>query len=546
MVVEHKGTQFRVVWQGGSVGWWEDTPSNRKAMVVFLRSMRDELGKRKFTLAELAQVVGSENRQAAHQHMEGFRESGGDMLGYLSRKRKVAGEVVAAVEEELREDLWISLEELARRVNVRLGREDLTGKNMAAALEQVSGRELWSLFMGKVERGKAHFKESYVLDRLFSLALGGAEGGCPGGGVEVGVLGSLEEGTEPIGCVGCGEREELGEREQEMAEALLEGREEGVSKEEVSSLWEGVLGVMVWAYVLYMQGISMSVIGGWLGRDKSTICRWLSLVGSMGRSWMEDLKVAFSGQASIDEKWVKIAGVWWYLFAAVDCVTGYPLHVALYPSNSGIYCKLFLLELKRKGYIPKAIITDGWDAYIQAIASVFPQAEHLLCRFHLIRSVFRRLRKAGVWKEEVWQLVGQLFRTPDKRTVRRRVEKLCGVVDSLGVGDVVSGLVRKLPQVIGAVGSTWRPSTSNAVEGFFRAFDRFYRIKGPFCDVESAQKHVQLFVLWYAFSLGASGQACPLEKAGGVVADIPFYHLINRPNVLLLRDRMAPHYRLAA
>ena len=39
MVVERKGTQFRVVWQGGSVGWWEDTASNRKATVVFLRAI---------------------------------------------------------------------------------------------------------------------------------------------------------------------------------------------------------------------------------------------------------------------------------------------------------------------------------------------------------------------------------------------------------------------------------------------------------------------------------------------------------------------------
>ena len=248
----------------------------------------------------------------------------------------------------------------------------------------------------------------------------------------------------------------------------------------------------------------------------------------------------------MDEKWIKIGGVWWYLFAAVDCVSGYPLHVALYPSNRGAYCKLFLLEVRRLGYVPKVVITDGWDAYIQAIESVFPQAEHLLCRFHVLRSVFRRLRKEGVWDGEVWKQAGKLFQTPDKRTVRRRVDRLQVLVEGLGVGGVVGGLVSKLPQVLPGVGSTWRPSTTNSVEGFFGAFDQFYEVKGPFRDVASAQKHLRLFMLAYVFGGGAQGQACPLEQAGQAVGKLPLYHLLNRPNVALLRQQMTPVYREAA
>jgi hypothetical protein len=55
-----------------------------------------------------------------------------------------------------------------------------------------------------------------------------------------------------------------------------------------------------------------------------------------------------------------------------------------------------------------------------------------------------------------------------------------------------------------------------------------------------------LFVLWHIFAVGASGQACPLEKAGGSVGKIPLYHLINCPNVLMLRKQMAHTYGLAA
>ena len=540
MGVERKATQFRVVTQGFSTAWWEDTPSNRKAMVVFLRSLEDESGHALFTYAALAEVVGSSNRQAAHGIVGEFEDRGEDLRGFLERKRKVDGEVVLAVEAELEADVWVGMEALAARVNGRLGREDLTASNMATALEQVSGGKVRRWFLRVVARGEAHYKEGYLLDRLFGWVSAGEVGEVEGLGVAEEAWVSLEQATEAIGEQGW----ELGDQVQQAEEQLLERQE--VSKEQLSSLWEGRLGWMVWAFVLYVHGVSMGVIGGWLGVHKSTVCRWLSQVAGLGWSWVKEQKVAFSGQLSADEKWVKIGGVWWYLFAAVDCVTGYPLHVALYPSNSGLYCKLFLLEVKRLGYIPKVVITDGWDGYLGAISEVFPQAEHLLCRFHLLRSVFRRFRQAGVQDRVVWKLAGKLFQTKDKRTVVRRGAKLRSLVEGLGLGEVVSGLVSKLPQVLSAVGSTWRPSTTNAAERFFGVFDRFYLVKGPFCDLASAKKHLQLFVLGYLLRGGAKGQACPLERAGGKVEALPLYHLLNRPKVRMLRERMAQEYRQAA
>jgi len=424
MLVERKDTQFRVVAQGFSTDWWKDTPANRKAVVVILRSLRDRLGKPLFSYDQLAQVSESPNRQAAQNYMEEFEGCGGDMGDFLIRKRKVDGEVVAAVEVEFRGDLWVGMEALAERVNSRLGREDLTASNMATALDQVPGRRVRQWFLRMVVRGEAHFKEGDVVRRLFGWVCSGM--GKETLGISEEVWASLAEATEPLGA------EELALRDQDVQvqERLL--AEQEVTGEGLASLWESALGWVILAFALYMQGVSLSVIGGWLGVDKSTVCRWFSHLGPVCWSWVQSQKVAFSGKVEADEKWIKIAGVWGYLFAAVDAVTGYPLHLALYPSDSGSYCKLFLLELKQLGYAPVVIIPDGWNAYLRAISEVFPQAEHLLCRFHVLRSVFRRLRKAGVWESKVWKAVGKLFRTRDKRTVRRRVARLCGVVEGLG------------------------------------------------------------------------------------------------------------------
>ena len=56
--------------------------------------------------------------------------------------------------------------------------------------------------------------------------------------------------------------------------------------------------------------------------------------------------------------------------------------MAILPSTATPSGALLLWQRKARGYPPKVILTDGWDAYVQAMASVFPNAQHRLCRFH--------------------------------------------------------------------------------------------------------------------------------------------------------------------
>ena len=70
--------RFTAEWQGHFTISLPDTPSNRKAILVFLRSLHDSSGKRLFTFQELSVLFGSNNRQASSQHMEDFRDCGCD------------------------------------------------------------------------------------------------------------------------------------------------------------------------------------------------------------------------------------------------------------------------------------------------------------------------------------------------------------------------------------------------------------------------------------------------------------------------------------
>jgi hypothetical protein len=189
------------------------------------------------------------------------------------------------------------------------------------------------------------------------------------------------------------------------------------------------------------------------------------------------------------------------------------------------------------------------------MAQVFPHAQHLLCRLHALRAAFRRLRvhvPSGTARR-VWADTRKaLCRTPSKRTGQRRMPTLQAEAQDSPAPAVVTRLLAKLPQLLPAGGSTWRPTTSHAAERFLGAFARFYRCKGPFQNVASAHKHVALFMLGSVFETFAAEAAaerqgrCPLQLAGYEVGPIPIFPRLNRPHPSRLRQAIAAGYDMAA
>lgn len=428
----------------------------------------------------------------------------------------------------------------------------LSEQNIRTAGHQVGFLGVQQVLRRQLAEGDVHYQEPVLLEALFDLADAGAQAQAAEA-LLVHPLADLVESVSPSGI----EQESLAAPADAsvtaLEDALLHGE---VSPSKLAQLWEGATGAILLAFILYYHGLSLEVIGRFFGVHKTTVMRWLSPLAQV--NWQGAVQQGtrfFSGTVAVDEKWIKIAGLWWYLFVAVDHVSGLPLHVALLPSNATPYCELFLLQLKALGYRPKVIITDGWDAYVRAIARVFPNAQHLLCRFHALRAAFRRLRAhvpSGKARRRWADKLTGLFRTPSKRTVRRRLDTLQAEAQASPAQAVVTRLLAKLPQLLPAVGSTWRPTTSNAAERFLGAFERFYRAKGPFQNLASAQKHVALFMLGYVFeTFSAEATAerqgrCPLQVAGYEVGAIPLFHVLNRPNPARLRQAIAAGYDLAA
>jgi transposase-like protein len=428
----------------------------------------------------------------------------------------------------------------------------LSEPNIRTAGHQVGFLGVQQVLRRQLAEGAAHYQEPVVWEALWEMADAGAHAQAA---QTLPVL-SLPDALESVLPCGVEPAPMAVPTEASVAaleQTLLQGE---VSPSKLAQLWDGTTGAILLAFILYYHGLSLEVIGRCFGVHKTPGMRWLSPLAQINwQAAVQKSKRLFSGIVAVDEKWIKIAGVWGYLFVAVDHVSGFPLHVALLPSNATPYCVLFLLQLKALGYHPNVIITDGWDADVKAIARVVPNAQHLLCRFHALRAAFRRLRKQvpnGTARRRWADPLKGLFRTPSKRTVHRRLERLQAEAQDSPAQAVVARLLAKVPQLLPAVGSTWRPTTSNAAERFLGAFDRFYRAKGPFQHLASAHKHVDLFMLGYVFETFSAEAAaerqgrCPLQTAGYEVGAIPLFHLLNRPNPSRLRQAIAAGYDLAA
>jgi transposase-like protein len=536
--------------------WFElpDTWSNRRGAMILLRGLHRRDGWPLVTYEHLAQELGYTDRRNVHNFWAEFEACGRDLGAFIQRRKKVDAEVVARCEQIWKaHPLWSCAQVLAefrRRWPEQGG--GLSEQNMRTAGHQVGFLGVQQVLRRQLAEGEAHYKEPVVLEALFELANAGAQARA----AEALPVLCLPECLESVSPCDAKQEPMAAAADASVAvleETLLQGE---VSPSKLAELWEGATGAILLAFILYYHGLSLEVIGRFFGVHKTTVMRWLSPLAQMNwQGAVQQGRRFFSGTVAVDEKWVKIAGLWWYLFVAVDHVSGLPLHVALLPSNATPYCELFLLQLKALGYRPKVIITDGWDAYVTAIARVFCNAQHLLCRFHALRAAFRRLRKQlprGKTRRRWAEQLKGLFRTPSKRTVRRRLDKLQAEARDNPLHAVVVRLLAKLPQLLPAVGSTWRPTTSNAAERFLGAFDRFYRAKGPFQNLASAHKHVALFMLGYVFetfSAEASAKRqgrCPLQVAGYEIGAIPLFHVLNRPNPSRLRQAIAAGYDMAA
>lgn len=498
---------------------------NKKLCLIFLRMWTDlESGKAIYTYQQIADAFGYADRRNVHNFWQEFMECEGKFLDFLLRKRKVDSTVVDAVSEQLQLNIPSSLAQLCAVTNERLGRSDLTVANIRTALEQIPCTVIRNEIVSKWEEGSFHPREEVILEETLA-ALEGEENS--------GQRGRVQEVLSKVGIKpGDDHQDEV--VQQGQWEALSDLLKPDLPVSDISER----IRQMVFALNLYYWNVPLSRIGLWLGVSKSTVYGWV--IGLTQALWaVISVWLVSRVKAShiyIDEKWLKIQGKWHYWFVALDQATGLPILGHLLPTRTKWACRWFLIKLKRMGKYPLMIITDGLAAYVSSIAKTFSQAKHVLCVFHHQQGVSRWVKQhlsalKASRAEQVKKKMKRVIQTQDVRTVKRRLKKL-EAENAAHKWDISSWIAltwKNLTALIPALRSNSYPKTTNAIERFFRAFQRFYKTRGGFHSVVSAKRELILFLVVYLFTQQTKTRKAPIETIVPEARRMPLYRLLNYP-----------------
>ncbi len=448
-------------------------------------------------------MVGRANRPAARQHLEDCRQCGEDVRALVLRQRKVDAPVVEAVWAELLHTPLAGPTALVSRVNAPLGRQDLTAANVESALEQISCVPVLRTRRRQLAAGQVHDQAAALLtEMLESLAL-----------------------PVPLPAGGSVPPADRGMRLADPpALAALVTPDLPLAQVPGSLCW------LTFRMTLCYWNGPLSVLGRWCGVHKTTILRWVLGLALAWWPLMQQWLVegVNAHRVYVDEQWRKIRGRWQYWFVVLDVAPELPVLAALLPSRSPWACRGLGRQLRLLKNVPQVIITDGLQAY----ASLVPGATHVWCRVHQQQGVTHWWQRHCATEAEInarQPVMTQVLQTRDQRTVRRRLARLKERAAELGITPWVAGVEEKLPQLICRVGSVRVPSTTKAIERFFRAFQRFYRTRGGFHSVLSAKRERLLFWVVYVFTQHATTGQAPIETILPEARRMPLSRVINDP-----------------
>jgi hypothetical protein len=118
------------------------------------------------------------------------------------------------------------------------------------------------------------------------------------------------------------------------------------------------------------------------------------------------------------------------LLVATDPLGDFPVAFALVGANDQDHMRRFLQNLKNGGLVAKVIVTDGSNLYPKLLAELWPEAQHQLCVFHVLKDInacvldaLRRLRRQLAAQGKPQRRRGRLSKAQQRARTRSGATK---------------------------------------------------------------------------------------------------------------------------
>ena len=438
---------------------FQNSDENQKALFVFLRSLSSpETGKALFTHQQIADAFGKKDRRDIDNFVRDFRKHDGDFLKYLSRKNTKKAHLLPVIERQVLEAPLLSPAEHYRVFCESSPQERLCEQTFRRYMNEISVTKILQRVRGLgFNKDQSLDVRRYLQELLDLPSLSRVK--------RKEVLECFAE-VEPLSMSQA--RRKPGER---LPDPCVESK---------------LLSV-----VLYACGLSQQMLALLFGVGKTSIHNWIYSVCTEELDWqiMRDI-ARWSGQVSVDEKWVKIDGVWHFVLCAVDSVSGFPLLMDVYPTLDTVSWTLFFKRFKALYGVPKLILSDGSQALAAARKKVFSAVRHQLCKFHKLKNLMKRLQQSieePKLLKRCQRLAKRIFSNTwvsSRKAAAQRLRKLAGEQVASYIDEHILACWRHLTMSL----------TSNVSERFNRKIEQAVSARYGIPSVESAR--VILRSLW--------------------------------------------------
>jgi len=420
-----------------------------KLWAIILRFFINRNGSEYFTFQETSNILELKDRRDSNNYWREFKQKGGDLIKYLTRKVDLAHYVNVIQDLALRNPI-LKITELYDLFISKYPVAKMCLETFKRYLSQTNATLLLQNIHKHLDKNN-HWDSGYLLSYYIANT------------------------SEPV----------IMKKADEIIKV-----EAPIEEPKQSKLSMFTLNKCYLVMFLVGCGLSYRIISFLLGISKSYVHELVYKIKDLRHLILSSI-TSYSKKICVDEKYVKLNGKFVYVFSIVDAVSGVPLLIDYFQAKTAESWEVFFRVFKHHYGNPNLIISDGCLSLGKGRSIVFPDVPFQYCKFHKIKNLMKKFFKYFIDAKQRKKVTDKLKQVFSRKTVGARRKALLEL-DKMLFGDLKEYFKERF---LDNWKNLTKSYTSNAVERFNRKIKMIvsgtYGTKSP----ETIQQ--LMYCLWF-------------------------------------------------